>query len=179
MTYKESLTAAMSSLAVDPLVRFVGYGLLNNKGANGTIRDVSESQIIETPISEGLMMGLATGMSLRGLRPVVYIERMDFIPLCMDAMVNQLDSIARLSRGQFQPAAIIRVMVGSKSKPPFTALTHTRDFTETILKTVSFPVVDFNGPGWAGAPIIDSYSAAHRNLKYGQSTMLIDHREFL
>src|SRR5579871_6790066 len=113
LTYKEALTAAMDQLALDPTVRFVGYGLLHGRAA-GTLKNVPVAQIVETPVAENLMVGLAIGMSLRGLRPVVYIERMDFILNALDAIVNHLDKIGGMSHGQFNPAVILRVVVGNK-----------------------------------------------------------------
>ena len=120
------------------------------------------------------MMGMAVGMSLRGLRPLVYCERMDFLPLMLDQITNQLDSIGRLSRGQFKPAVIIRVMVGSKSKPPFTPITHRRDLTAGIRQMVSFPVIQL----WDADTIVADYRAALESLvEDNQTTMLVDYRE--
>jgi pyruvate/2-oxoglutarate/acetoin dehydrogenase E1 component len=79
LTYKGQLTAAMNLLAADPAVRFIGYGVKIGGRAAGTLNNVSDSQLIETPVAENLMVGLATGLSLAGLKPIVFIERMDFI----------------------------------------------------------------------------------------------------
>ena len=174
MTYREALTEAMTELGRDPLTRFIGYGIAVGNGANGTLTGVPLAQRIETPVSEALMMGMAVGMSLRGLRPLVYCERMDFLPLMLDQITNQLDSIGRLSRGQFKPAVIIRVMVGSKGKPPFTALTHTRCFPQAVRQMVTFPVVECKTP----EDVLGDYRFAHKMLvEDNQSTMLIDFRE--
>jgi pyruvate dehydrogenase E1 component beta subunit len=106
MTYKESITASMDELAKDPDVCFIGYGIRYGK-AMGTLKNVSESQLIETPVAENLMVGLAIGLSLRGKKPVVFIERADFLLNALDAIVNHLDKIELMSRGQFQPACIL------------------------------------------------------------------------
>lgn len=167
----------MTELGKDPFVRFVGYGLLNNKGANGTILNMDD-KVAETTVSENLMVGLAVGMSLQGLRPLIYLERMDFLPLALCPIINQLDSIGRLSCGQYKPAAIIRIMVGSRSKPPFTALTHTRDLSAALRNMVSFTVIDFGDKNDSGA-IQHHYEKAREDLVLGISTILVDHREFL
>lgn len=49
MTYKESITQAMTDLAADPAVCFIGYGIRYGK-AMGTLKNVSEDQVIETPV---------------------------------------------------------------------------------------------------------------------------------
>ena len=78
MTYKESLTSAMTALGKDPLACFIGYGVSNGK-AGGTLNRVLPEQLIETPVAENLMVGLAIGMALAGRRPLVYVERFDFV----------------------------------------------------------------------------------------------------
>ncbi len=46
------------------------------------------SRIISTPISEAALVGVATGMALRGFRPIVEIMFGDFITLGFDQLVN-------------------------------------------------------------------------------------------
>jgi pyruvate/2-oxoglutarate/acetoin dehydrogenase E1 component len=140
MTYKESLTTSMDLLAMDPKTVFVGYNVRRGSMANGTLVNVPKKQLIETPVAENLMMGMAVGLSLEGFLPVVYFERFDFILNAMDAIINHLDKLAVLSTGQFKPKVIIRIVVGANA-PLFTGPTHTQDFTEALRKLVSFPVI--------------------------------------
>ncbi len=179
MTYKESLTQAMIDLAKDPLVRFIGYGVRVGGKAAGTLAGVAESQLIETPVAENLMVGLATGMALAGLRPVVFIERMDFIMNAMDAIVNHLDKIEVLSQGQFRPSVILRVVVGNKNKPLFTGVTHTQDFLDAIAKMVSFPVVGLTKP----EQIQPQYRLAHEAIAAEgaarKSCMLVEYKDLI
>ncbi|HSU68797.1 MAG TPA: hypothetical protein VLJ39_18090 [Tepidisphaeraceae bacterium] len=179
MTYKESLTQAMSELARDPLVRFIGYGVRVGGRAAGTLAGVPESQLIETPVAENLMVGLATGMALSGLRPVVYIERMDFILNAMDAIVNHLDKIDVLSQGLFRPSVILRVVVGNKNKPLFTGVTHTQDFLGAIASMVSFPVVGLSQQD----QIQPQYRLAHETISAAgagrKSCMLVEYKDLI
>lgn len=173
--YKESLTAAMLDLATDPLTRFIGYGVKIGGRAHGTLKDVPDAQLIETPVAENLMVGLAIGMSLAGLRPVVFIERFDFILNALDAIVNHLDKIETMSRGQFKPAVILRVVVGNTTKPFFTGATHTQDFTDSLRKLVKFPVWGMKMP----EHVTREYAAARDRQRLGQSTMLIEYKDLL
>lgn len=127
--YKDALTAAMNRLARDPRVVFLGYGVATGSKALGTLKEVPPSRLIEMPVAENLMVGAALGMALAGKVPVVFIERMDFLMNAMDALVNHLDKIAVISRGQFRPQVIIRCVVGNSQKPLFTGRTHTQEFT--------------------------------------------------
>jgi len=170
MTYKDSLIAAMDELATDPKRVFVGYNVRYGSKANGTLIHVNDSQLIETPVAENLMAGMAVGLSLGGFKPVVYIERFDFILNAMDAIVNHLDKLDKLSNGQFKPTALIRVVIGSKKSPLFTGPTHTQDFTEAMRHLVSFPVYNaFN------VSPLDCYRQA-AELK--TSCLVIEYRDF-
>lgn len=174
MTYKETLTAAMDELAKDAKVRFVGYGLLHGRAA-GTLKNVPVDQIIETPVAENLMASMAIGLSLRGLKPVVYFERMDFVLNALDAIVNHLDKIRVMSGDEFTPGVIFRVVVGNRGKPLYTGATHTQDFGDAIQGMVSFPVLAFN----TSLPIWMRYREALDGVGRGRSMMLIEYKDLL
>lgn len=169
MDYKLELKREMETLARDPRVVFVGYGL-SSGWALGTLKDVPREQIIETPTAENLMTGLAIGLSLAGRRPVVFFERMDFILNAADAIVNHLDKIDLESEGQFKPAVILRVVVGNRAKPLFTGSTHTQDFSCAFRKMVSFPVVQLDHP----AKIAPAYAKAGQ---FAGSSMLVEYKD--
>ena len=175
MTYKGQLTAAMNLLAADPAVRFIGYGVKIGGRAAGTLNNVSDSQLIETPVAENLMVGLATGLSLAGLKPVVFIERMDFILNALDAIVNHLGAAQHISCNQFKPAAILRVVIGNKSKPLYTGPTHVQDFTDSVRAMVNFPVLKLTSPD----EILPAYQDALDALSLGRSTMLVEMKDLL
>src|SRR5215475_16028544 len=139
ISYKEQLTDAMDWLAGDPLVRFIGYGVSIGR-AMGTLKNVPASHLIEMPVAENLMVDFAIGLSIKGLKPVVFFERFDFVPLAM-AAINRLDTIGEISHGEFRPTAILRIVVGNRQKPLFTGRTHTQDFTVMLRAFVSFPVI--------------------------------------
>ena len=54
----------------------------------GLADEFGTNRIVNTPISEGTVMGLTTGAAIAGLRPVVEIMFIDFITLAMDQLVN-------------------------------------------------------------------------------------------
>lgn len=173
MTYKEEITAAMDSLASDPLVRFIGYGVTIGK-AMGTLRNVASSQLIETPVAENLMVGLATGMSLAGLHPVVFIERMDFLMNAMDAIVNHLDKVHTISRGEFSPAVIIRVVIGNKIKPLYTGETHTQDLSRGLQHMCQMAV--FTTPECS---VFHAYEIAANGFRKGYSTIICERKDLI
>jgi pyruvate/2-oxoglutarate/acetoin dehydrogenase E1 component len=177
LSYKDELTKAMESLAQDPLVRFVGYGVKIGGLAGGTLKNVSDSQLIEMPVAENLMVGFAIGLSLKGLKPVVFIERMDFWWNASDAIVNHLDKINQISHGEFNPTMILRIVVGNRNKPLFTGATHTRDYSPSLRAAVSFPVINLTDP----ARIENHYKASHICLdgEGRHSTALIEYKDLI
>jgi len=174
MTYKQQLTEAMTALAADGRRRFIGYGLKHGR-AGGTLAGAKPEQIIETPVAENLMAGIAIGQSLAGLLPVLYFERFDFVLNAADAIVNHLDAAEKISRGQFKPAVIIRVVVGNRTKPLFTGHTHTQNFSDAFRAMVGFPVIELT-PHKSPASI---YSAAAMAQQGGVSTMLVEFKDLL
>ncbi len=181
MTYKDSITSAMDDMARDPDVLFLSYGIRHGK-AMGTLKNVSETQLIETPIAENLMAGLATGLSLRGKKPVVFIERADFLLNALDAIVNHLQKIELMSRGQFRPAVLFRIVQGNKNKPLFTGETHTQSLMDGFRSMVNercqrpMAVVRLVGQD-PPEYIAGVYRLAHEGLSRGQSTAIWEMKE--
>jgi pyruvate/2-oxoglutarate/acetoin dehydrogenase E1 component len=171
MTYKETLTAAMTKLAEDPLFRVVGYDVCKSGGAGGgTFAGVPESMRLEMPLQEQTMAGVAIGMSLMGLRPLLWIERFDFIFRALDPLVLHLDKLGAMSHGIHRPACIIRVAIGNRSTPMFAGPTHTADLTKSMCELLSFRVVKLM---WKES-ILNEYERALSDLKDHKSTMLIE-----
>ena len=141
MIFKVAIQESMKMLAKDDKTIFVGYNVRYGNKAAGTLNGISESQLLETPVAENLMLGLAIGLSIEGFKPIVYFERFDFILNALDAIVNHLDKIKELSNGEYEPKVIIRAVVGRKQKPFFAGLTHVQDFTESMKRLVAFPVI--------------------------------------
>ena len=76
----------------------------------GLYSKYGKSRIMDTPIAENGIIGLAIGSAARGLRPVVTIMFMDFIGVCFDQILNQM--------------AKMKYMFGGKVKLPLVVLTN-------------------------------------------------------
>lgn len=169
MLYKEALKKSMNSLAKNDKTLFIGYNTKYTR-ANNTLSDIPENKLIETPVAENLIIGLAIGLSIEGYRPIAYIERFDFILNALDAIVNHLDKIQELSNGEYKPKVIVRTVIGRKSAPLYSCSTHTQDFTESVSKMVSFPVIKLKNT----QEIIKYYNKAS---EWKTSMILIEQRD--
>ena len=85
-------------------------------GPFGVTKDLAAefgvNRIVNTPISEGTVMGLAIGAATAGLRPVVEIMFIDFITLAMDQLVNHAAKLHYMSGGQLRIPLTVRVQCG-------------------------------------------------------------------
>lgn len=171
MSYKDALIEMNQMLSNDPRTRFIGYGLVKGR-ALGTLKNVSESQIIEMPVAENLMVGFSLGLSLTGLLPVVFIERMDFLANAMDALVNHLDKIHQISKGEFRPRVIIRCIVGNQNKPLYTGMTHTQDFSDALASLVGIPVFKIKNEN-------DVYEFYQTAFKSQDSSIIVEYKDLV
>jgi acetoin:2,6-dichlorophenolindophenol oxidoreductase subunit beta len=118
-TVLHSLNAALrQALENDPAVILLGEDLLDPYGgAFKVTRGLSSAfpgRVMSTPISEAGIVGLATGMALRGLRPVVEIMFGDFVTLIADQVINHAAKFAWMYNGQVQVPLVIRTPMGGR-----------------------------------------------------------------
>jgi pyruvate/2-oxoglutarate/acetoin dehydrogenase E1 component len=70
-------------------------------------------RVFDTPISELVISGAAFGAAVNGLRPVIEIMFGDFLPLAMDAIVNQAAKYWYLSNEQASVPLVVRSTLGA------------------------------------------------------------------
>lgn len=137
--YKDNITRAMFELAGCHKAKFIGYNTACGSRMYGTLEHMPLDQCIETPICENLMVGIGMGLSLEGFRAVVCFERHDFLLMALDAIINHLDKLPKLSGGQFNFPLIIRAIVGG-TKPLDPGLQHIQEYTDIITKHTDIKV---------------------------------------
>lgn len=138
-SYKDAMIIAMTELGQQGAI-FIGYNVVKGD-AMGTLKNVPLEQKLETPVAENLMSGLAIGMSFEGFLPILYFERHDFILNALDAIINHIDKIERISHGEYKVPVVIRA-VTADAGPFYSGITHSQDFTKLLESGVSFPVED-------------------------------------
>ena len=121
MTYREAITAALDdAMAADTAVLLMGEDVGADGGVfktnNGLIEKYGPGRVRSTPICENGFVGVALGMSLVGMRPIVEIMFADFLPTAGDAIVNQLPKYRFMSGGQCNVPVMIRVIGGGTGR---------------------------------------------------------------
>ena len=71
-----------------------------------------DDRVFDTPIAELAIAGAAFGSAVCGLRPVIEIMFGDFMPLAMDALVNQAAKYFYLSNEQASIPLVVRSAIG-------------------------------------------------------------------
>jgi pyruvate dehydrogenase E1 component beta subunit len=115
ITYLEAINQALhEEMARDPDVFMAGIDIAQRGDVFGATQGIyskyGNERIMDTPIAESGIMGLAIGAAARGLRPVVTVMFMDFIGVCFDQILNQM--------------AKMKYMYGGKVALPLTVLTN-------------------------------------------------------
>src|SRR3990167_11499458 len=83
------------------------------KVLSGLVEEFGRERVIDSPISEAGITGLAVGAAMTGLRPVVDIMFGDFLTLTMDQMVNQAAKIHYMSGGKLRVPMVVRTTLGA------------------------------------------------------------------
>ena len=83
------------------------------KVLTGLVDEFGTERVIDSPISEAGITGLAVGAAMTGMRPVVDIMFGDFITLTMDQMVNQAAKTHYMSGGKLKVPMVMRTTLGA------------------------------------------------------------------
>ena len=78
----------------------------------GLFDEFGDDRVIDTPLSEGGIIGAAIGMALYGLVPVPEIQFSDFIFPAYDQIVSELAKYRYRSGGEYPAKIVIRTPVG-------------------------------------------------------------------
>lgn len=107
--------ALMEELSADTAVRILGEDVTLGGpfgATKGLVEVFGESRIINTPISEATVLGMAVGAATTGLRPVLEIMFVDFITLGMDQLVNHAAKLHYMTGGMLEVPLTIRCTAG-------------------------------------------------------------------
>jgi len=110
--------ALYQALQINENVVLMGEDILSPYGgAFRVTRGLSEEfpeRVLNTPISEAALVGLGSGMALRGLRPVVEIMFGDFITLAADQIINHAAKFHWMYNHKVKVPLVIRTPMGGR-----------------------------------------------------------------
>ncbi len=78
----------------------------------GWVEEFGEERVIDTPLAESGLVGVAIGMALHGLLPVAEIQFADFIHPAFDQIVSEAARLRYRSNGDFGCPLVIRAPWG-------------------------------------------------------------------
>lgn len=73
-------------------------------------------RVIDTPISEILIAGAATGAAMTGLRPIADVQYGDFLLCMMDQLVDETAKMRYMSGGEIRVPMVMRAPVGATTR---------------------------------------------------------------
>src|SRR2546421_4411081 len=117
MRYAEALRLAMTEeMERDPNVFICGEEVGQYQGTyrvtEGMLDKFGASSVVDTPISEIGIAGLATGAAMAGLRPVAEFMTWSFALEAMDQIVNHAAKITYMSGGRISCPVVFRGPAG-------------------------------------------------------------------
>ena len=126
-SYKEAINEAIAQeMKKDDNVILIGEDVAGGAGTNGEqdawggvmgvtkglLDQFGRERIIDTPITETAILGMASGAALTGLRPIAELMFVDFMGVCFDQILNQTAKFRYMFGGKAVTPLTIRTMYG-------------------------------------------------------------------
>jgi pyruvate/2-oxoglutarate/acetoin dehydrogenase E1 component len=118
LTYAQALNEALrEEMARDGTVLVMGEDIGEHGGiytvTRGLIHEFGPDRVLDTPISEGAIVGGAMGLALTGYRPVIELMFVDFLFVASDQLFNHVGKARYTSGGQRSVPMVVRTQQGS------------------------------------------------------------------
>ncbi len=117
LKYREALDEALvQAMERDETVFCLGVGVDDPMGIFGTtvsaFRKFGPARVLDTPLAENAVTGIAIGAAIAGMRPVMVHARNDFLLLTMDQLVNHAAKWRYMSGGGLRVPLTVRAVIG-------------------------------------------------------------------
>ncbi len=118
MSYREALRLALTvEMERDPDVFLVGEEIGQYQGTyrvtEGMLQKFGARRVVDTPISEGGLTGLAVGAAIMGLRPVAEFMTFSFALVAIDQIVNHAAKMHYMFGGRLRCPVVFRGPAGT------------------------------------------------------------------
>ena len=116
LSYREALCEAQRQLLeTDKSVFLIGEGIDDPGGVFGSTLNLHKDfpdRVLDMPIAENGLTGIAMGAAIAGMKPLFIHMRADFLPMCMDAIVNHAAKWNYMTGGRVGVPLVIRSITG-------------------------------------------------------------------
>jgi pyruvate dehydrogenase E1 component beta subunit len=99
------------------------------RATEGLVNEFGENRVIDTPLSESGIVGVAIGLALYGLKPIAEIQFEGFLYPALDQIISHAGRIRSRSRGRFHVPLVVRFPYGGGIRAP----EHHSDSPEALL----------------------------------------------
>jgi pyruvate dehydrogenase E1 component beta subunit len=115
-TSKAMVEAIAAEMEANPEVFYLGedvgaYGGIFSS-TTGLLDRFGPERILDTPISESALIGLAIGAATEGMRPIAELMFVDFMGVCLDQIYNHMAKIHFESGGNVKVPMVLTTAVG-------------------------------------------------------------------
>jgi 2-oxoisovalerate dehydrogenase E1 component beta subunit len=118
ITFIEAILSAMAdAMAEDDSVIVLGEDVALKGGVflatEGLLDRYGDRRVIDTPVAEASIVGLAIGAALHGLRPIAEIQFADYIHPAIDQILNEAALFRYRSNGDWSCPIVVRAPFGA------------------------------------------------------------------
>ena len=143
LTLRESIKIGLTeALESDPNVFLMGEDIGEYNGAYavtaGLLKKFGSKRIIDTPISESVILGTGIGAAATGLKPIVEIMTINFLLLAFDQLINHAAKLRYMSNGQIEVPLVLRTVTGGGAQ---LGATHSQSFEGWLASVPGLKVV--------------------------------------
>jgi len=119
----EAVTRALRwEMSVDDDVIVLGEDVGVNGGVfratDGLQKVFGEERVLDTPLAESVIVGMAIGMAAQGMKPIAELQFMGFIYPAVDQIINHAARLRNRTRGRLHCPMVIRAPFGGGIHAP-------------------------------------------------------------
>lgn len=117
LKYFEAIREAHAQcMSEDPGVFIMGLGASDPGGifgsTKGLVEEFGDERVMDMPLAENSMTGVAIGAAIRGMRPIMTHQRVDFALVSVEQIINQAAKWHFMFNGQHSVPLVIRMIIG-------------------------------------------------------------------
>ena len=159
LTYIKAITTTLAdAMRADDRVFVLGEDVAEGgpyTATAGLAQEFGTERVINTPISEAAITGVAIGAAQSGMRPVLEIMFIDFITLALDQLVNGAAKAHFMSGGQLTVPMVLRTQGGAGQRG---AAQHSQSLESWLTHVPGLKVVMPSRPGDAAGLLASAIS---------------------